>query len=126
MELGDLAYVALAFFLIVAALVVAWLGTRAAAWLQAATDLLRNVDREALPAIAKVNTLLDQTSGSLAKVDTILDSAVTGAQATEDVVRKTAGVVAKPLGAAAEAGAFVSGAASSFRTRRTERHADKP
>ncbi len=126
MDLGDLAYVALAFFLIVAALVIAWLGTRAVAWLQAATDLLRNVDREALPAIAKLNTLLDQASGSLGKVDTILDSAVTGAQATEDVVRKTAGVVSKPLGAVAEAGAFVSGAASSFRTRRSERHTDEP
>ncbi len=126
MDLGDLAYLALAFFLIVAALVIAWLGTRAAAWLTAATDLLRNVDREALPAIAKVNTLLDQASGSLGKVDIILDSAVTGAQATEDVVRKTAGVVSKPLGAVAEAGAFVSGAASSFRTRRSERHADEP
>ena len=126
MDLGDLAYLALAFFLIVAALVIAWLGTRAAAWLTAATDLLRNVDREALPAIAKVNTLLDQASGSLGKVDVILDSAVTGAQATEDVVRKTAGVVATPIVAVAEAGAFVSGAASSFRTRRSERHADEP
>jgi hypothetical protein len=126
MDLGDVAFLALAFFLIVAALVIAWLGTRAAAWLAAATDLLRNVDREALPAIAKVNTLLDQASGSLGKVDTILDSAVTGAQATEDVVRKTAGAVSKPLGAMAEAGAFVSGAASSFRTRRAERHADEP
>jgi hypothetical protein len=126
MDLGDLAYLALAFFLIVAALVVAWLGTRAAAWLSAATDLLRNVDREALPAIAKVNTLLDQASGSLGKVDTILDTAVTGAQATEGVVRKTADVVSKPLGAVAEAGAFVSGAASSFRTRRSERHTDEP
>lgn len=126
MDLGDLAYLALAFFLIVSALVIAWLGTRAAAWLSAATDLLKNVDREALPAIAKVNTLLDQASGSLGKVDTILDSAVTGAQATEDVVRKTANVVSKPLGAVAEAGAFVSGAASSFRTRRSERHTDEP
>ena len=86
---------------------IAWLGARAAAWLVAATDLLRNVDREALPAIAKVNTLLDQASGSLGKVDTILDTAVTGTQATEDVVRKTAGAVSKPLGAMAEAGAFV-------------------
>lgn len=126
MDLGDLAYLALAFFLIVTALAIAWLGTRAAAWLAAATELLRSVDREALPAIARVNTLLDQASGSLGKVDTILDSAVTGAQATEDVVRKAASVVSKPLGAVAEAGAFVSGAASSFRTRRSERHTDQP
>ena len=70
--------------------------------------------------------LLDQASGSLGKVDTILDTAVTGTQATEDVVRKTAGAVSKPLGAVAEAGAFVSGAASSFRARRSERHADEP
>jgi hypothetical protein len=126
MDLGDLAFLALAFFLFVAALVIAWLGTRAAAWLAAATDLLRNVDREALPAIAKVNTLLDQASGSLGKVDTLLDTAVTGAQATEDVVRKTTGAVSKPLGAMAEAGAFVSGAASSFKTRRSERQSDQP
>ena len=126
MDLGDLAFLALAFFLFVAALVIAWLGTRAAAWLVAATDLLRNVDREALPAIAKVNTLLDQASGSLGKVDTILDTAVTGTQATEEVVRKTAGAVSKPLGAMAEAGAFVSGAASSFKTRRSERQSDQP
>lgn len=126
MDLGDLAFLALAFFLFVAALVIAWLGTRAAAWLAAATDLLRNVDREALPAIAKVNTLLDQASGSLGKVDTLLDTAVTGAQATEDVVRKTAGAVSKPLGAMAEAGAFVTGAASSFKTRRSERQSDQP
>ena len=121
MDLEGLALLALAFFLIVSALVVAWLGTRAAAWLQASTELVRNVDREALPAIGRVNVLLDQASGSLGKVDTILDSAVAGTQATEDVVRKTAGAVSKPLGAVAEAGAFVSGATSSFRARRAER-----
>ncbi len=126
MDLGDLAFLALAFFLFVSALVIAWLGTRTAAWLTAATELLRNVDREALPAIAKVNTLLDQASGSFGKVDSILDSAVTGTQAAESAVRKTADAVSKPLGAVAEAGAFVSGSASSFRTRRAERHADEP
>lgn len=125
MDLGDLALLALAFFLFVAALVVAWLGTRAAAWLAAATDLLRNVDREALPTIGKVNTLLDQASGSLGKVDTILDTAVTGTQAAEGAVRKTADAVSKPLGAVADAGAFVSGATSSFFTRRGERQTDQ-
>ena len=126
MDLEGLALLALAFFLIVAALVVAWLGTRAAAWLAAATELLQNVDREALPTIGRVNVLLDQASGSLGKVDTILDTAVAGTQATEDVVRKTAGAVSKPLGAVAEAGAFVSGATSSFRARRSERRDDAP
>ena len=40
-------------------------------------------------------------------------------------MRKTAGAVSKPLGAVAEAGAFVSGATSSFRARRSERR-DEP
>ncbi len=123
MDLEGIALLAVAFFLFVAALVVAWLGTRAAAWLTAATTLLQNVDREALPAIGKVNTLLDQAGSSLGKVDAILDSAVAGTQAAEGVVRKTAGVVAAPLGMVAEAGAFVTGAASSFRARRADRHA---
>jgi uncharacterized protein YoxC len=121
MDYEAVALVALAFFLICAAIVVAWVGARAAALLGTATATLRAVEAEAIPTLRKVNGLLDQAGGSLARVDTILETTADGVQSADRTVRKVADVVARPAGMAAGASAYVTGAASSFRARRRDR-----
>ena len=122
MDYEAVALVALAFFLICAAIVVAWVGSRAAALLAAATTSLRAVEAEAIPTLQRMNDLLGQAGGSIARVDTILETAAEGVQSVDRTVRRVADVVAAPAGKAAEASAFVSGAVSSFRARRHGRH----
>ena len=123
MDLSGLALLALAFFLFVAAIVLAWVGVRAAQWLSASTRLVQSIDREALPAIATTNAILGQASGQMEKVDRILDTAVGGVEAADKTVRRVAAVLEKPLSLMGQASAFVAGSSSSYRARRAERRA---
>ncbi len=126
MDLGDLALLALAFFLVVAAVVLAVVGARAAQTLAAATEALRDVDREAVPALVKANVLLDQASVQMERVDRILASASEGVESADRTVRKVSDVLAKPFSKMAEASAYASGATSSFRARRGARDDAEP
>jgi hypothetical protein len=120
-DLGDLALLALAFFLVVASVTLAVVGARAAQALGAATEAIRDLDREAVPALVKANVLLDQAAVQMERVDGILGSASDGVDAADRTVRKVSDTLAKPFSKVAEASAYASGATSSFRARRGAR-----
>jgi uncharacterized protein YoxC len=120
-DLGDLALLALAFFLVVASVALAVVGARAAQTLGAATEALRNVDREAIPALQKTNVLLDHAAVQMERVDQILATATDGVEAADRTVRRVSDVVSKPFSRMAEASAYANASASSFRARRQAR-----
>jgi hypothetical protein len=123
MEWADVLRAAGAFALVLVSLTLAFALIRLAAALQRTTELLASLDREALPAIGKVNALLDGATHQMVKVDAMLETAVDGVQSADRTVRRVGAAVEKPLGTAAEGAAFVSGFTSSFRARRDERRA---
>jgi hypothetical protein len=124
-DLGDLALLALAFFLVVASVALAVVGARAAQTLGAATEALRNVDREAVPALQKANELLDHAATQMEQVDRVLATATSGVEAADRTVRRVSDVVGKPFSKMAEASAMANASASSFRARRQTRREDE-
>jgi uncharacterized protein YoxC len=118
---ADVLRAAGAFALVLVSLTLSFVLVRLAATLQRTNELLSALDREAVSAVVRVNSLLDQASGELTKVDTLLDTAVSGAEAADRTVRRVAAAVERPVSRLSEAAAFVRGAASSFVARRQDR-----
>jgi hypothetical protein len=113
---GDVAYGALAFFLVVAGLAIAYGAFRLGGALGRASSLIEGTETELLPVIAKLGGTLDRVNTQLDKVDVMTDSAV-DAVATVDVgVRRVTGVVTRPIQALAGLFAGARHASSSVRS----------
>ncbi|HZO63354.1 MAG TPA: hypothetical protein VFB35_10285 [Gaiellaceae bacterium] len=94
---GDVAYAALAFFLVLAGLAAAYGALRLGGTLGRASSLLEGTEQELLPVIAKLGGTLDRVNAQLDKVDVITDSAVDAVSSVDTGVRAVTGVVTRPL-----------------------------
>jgi len=115
---GDLAYVALAVFLLAIGLGLGWAFLRLAVTFDRLSSLIRGTEREVLPVINKVGGSVDRVNAQLDKLDTATDSAVDAVVATDEAVRSVSYAVKTPVKKLAGLSAGVSHGWASLRTRR--------
>jgi hypothetical protein len=120
---SDLAYLALAIFLLLTGLALAYGALRLGATLGRASSLLKGTERELLPVISKLGGTVDRVNEQLDKVDQITDSAVDAVAGVDTAVRTVTGVVTRPIEKLAGLATGAKHAASSIRTRRDWRDA---
>ena len=80
---GDLAYLALAVFLVAVGLGLSWAFLRLAVTFDRLSSLIRGAEREVLPVINKVGGSVDRVNHQLDKLDTATDSAVDAVEAAD-------------------------------------------
>jgi uncharacterized protein YoxC len=115
---GDIAYIALAIFLVLVGLGLAyafyWLG----ASFQRLSSLISGVEREALPVINKVGGSVDRVNGQLDKLDLVTDSAVDAAESADTAVRAVSFAITRPVQKISGFAAGISHGASSLKARK--------
>src|SRR5436309_6300542 len=120
---GNIADIALALFLVLTGLGLAfafyWLG----ASFQRLASLIRGAERETLPVINKVGGSVDRVNAQLDKLDQATDSAVDAVVAVDEAVRTVSFAVKRPVQKLTGLSAGVSHGWSSFKTRRDWRSA---
>ena len=94
---SDLAYLALAVFLLLTGLALGYGALRLGATLGRLSSLIRGAERELLPVISKVGGTLDRVNDQLDKVDQITDSAVDAVASVDTAVRTVTGLVTRPI-----------------------------
>jgi uncharacterized protein YoxC len=120
---SDLAYLALAVFLVLTGLALAYGALRLGGTLRRASSLLQGTEKELLPVISKVGGTLDRVNQQLDKVDQITDSAVDAVASVDSAVRTVTGVVTRPVEKIAGLVAGLTHGASSLRARGSVRDA---
>ncbi len=120
---SDFAYLALAVFLLLVGLAVAYGALRLGGTLGRASSLLQGTEKELLPVISKVGGTLDRVNQQLDKVDQITDSAVDAVASVDTAVRTVSGVVTRPVEKIAGLVAGLSHGVSSLRSRGDVREA---
>jgi hypothetical protein len=104
---GDVAYAALAVFLVLTGLAIAYGAIRLGGTLGRASSLIEGTQTELLPVISKLGGTLDRVNTQLDKVDVITDSAVDAVSTVDTGVRVVTSAVTRPVQALA---GFFSGA----------------
>jgi uncharacterized protein YoxC len=120
---GDLAYLALAVFLVAVGLGLGWSFLRLAVTFDRLSSLIRGTEREVLPVINKVGGSVDRVNAQLDKLDQATDSAVDAVEAVDQAVRTVSFAVKRPVQKLAGLSAGVSHGWASLRTRRNWREA---
>jgi hypothetical protein len=113
---GDVAYAALAVFLVLTGLAIAYGAVRLGGTLGRASSLIEGTERELLPVISKAGGTLDRVNTQLDKVDVMTDSAVDAVATVDGSVRVVSRVVTRPVQALAGFFSGVRHAASALRT----------
>src|SRR3954469_7091452 len=120
---GEIADYALALFLVLTGLGLAYAFYWLAASFQRLASLIRGVERETLPVINKVGGSVDRVNGQLDKMDRVTDSAVDAADSVDTAVRVVSMAVTRPVQKLSGFAAAVSYGAADFKTKRDWRHA---
>jgi uncharacterized protein YoxC len=120
---GDLAYLALAIFLVAVGLGLGWAFLRLAVTFDRLSSLIRGAEREVLPVINKVGGSVDRVNAQLDKLDTATTSAVDAVGAADEAVRAVSFAVKRPVQKLAGLSAGVSHGWASFKSRRSWRDA---
>ena len=113
---GNVAYVALAVFLVAVGLGLGWAFFRLAATFDRLSSLIRGTEREVLPVINKVGGSVDRVNAQLDKLDQVTDSAAGAVEAVDQAVRTVSSAVRRPAQKAAGVAAGVQHGWSRFRT----------
>jgi uncharacterized protein YoxC len=94
---GDLAYAALAIFLVLVGLGFAWVSLALAGTLKRLSAFIKGTQEEVLPVVSKVGTTVDHVNAQMEKVDRMTDSAVDAAEAADTAVRAVSLAVTRPV-----------------------------
>lgn len=94
---GDVAYYALAVFLVAVGLGVAYAFLRLGGTFGRLSSFIRGTESELLPVIHKVGESVDKVNGQLDKVDRVTDSAVDMADSVDTAVRAVSFAIARPV-----------------------------
>jgi uncharacterized protein YoxC len=94
---SDLAYLALAVFLLAVGLALAFALVRLGETLGRLSAFIRGTQEELLPVIGKVGGTLDRVNAQLDKVDLVTDSAVDAADSLDTAVRSVSVAVSRPV-----------------------------
>jgi uncharacterized protein YoxC len=114
---SDLAHLALAIFLLLAGLALAYGALRLGGTLRRASSLLEGTEKELLPVISKLGGSVDRVNAQLDKVDQITDSAVDAVAGVDTTVRTVTGLVTRPIEKLVGLATGARHAASSVRAR---------
>jgi uncharacterized protein YoxC len=115
---GDVAYYALAFFLVAVGAGLGYMLLRLAGTFQRLSSFIHGTEREVLPVISKVGVSVDKVNGQLDKVDQVTDSAVDMADSVDTAVRAVSMAIARPVQKVSGLAAGVSHGVSAFKARR--------
>jgi len=122
-DYGNVAYVALAVFLVAVGLGLGWAFLRLATTFDRLSSLIRGAEREVLPVINKVGGSIDRVNSQLDKLDQVTDSATDAVEAVDQAVRTVSAAVKRPAQKAAGVAAGVTHGWSRFRTSHNWRDA---
>ena len=115
---GDLAYLALAVFLVLVGLGLSWALVRLAVTFDRLSSFIRGTEQEVLPVINKVGGSVDRVNAQLDKLDTATTSAVDAVEAVDEAVRTVSFAVKRPVQKLTGLSAGVSHGWASLRARR--------
>ena len=122
---SDLAWVALAIFLLAVGLGMGWAFLELGATFARLSSFIRGTERELLPVIAKVGGSVDRVNAELDKLGQASDSAVDAVEAVDQAVRAVSFAVKRPVQKLTGLSAGVSHGWSTLRARRDWRSAVK-
>ena len=115
---GDVAYYALAIFLVAVGLGSFWMLWKLGNVFGRLSSFISGTERDLLSVVVKAGGTVDRVNKQLDKADTITDSAVSMAESVDTAVRAVSFAIAKPVEKVSGAAAGVSHAVSSFRKNR--------
>jgi uncharacterized protein YoxC len=120
---GDVAYIALAVFLVVVGLGLGWAFLQLGATFARLSAFIRGTERELLPVISKVGGSVDRVNTQLDKLDQATDSAVDAVESVDQAVRAVSWAVKRPIQKLAGVTAGFSHGFATLRARRDWRGA---
>ena len=120
---GDLAYVALAVFLLAVGLGAGWAFFRLSITFDRLSSLIGGTEREVLPVINKFGGTVDRVNTQLDKLDEATSSAVDAVGAADEAVRAASFAVKRPVQKLAGFTAGLSHGFASLKARRGWRDA---
>ena len=94
---GDVSLYALAFFLAVTGLGLAYVFFNLGATFARLSSFIRGTEHELLPVIHKLGESVDKVNGQLDKADRVTDSAVDMADSVDTAVRAVSTAIARPV-----------------------------
>ena len=115
---GDVAYYALAIFLVAVGLGLGYMFLRLAGTFGRLSSFIQGTERELLPVLNKVGVSVDKVNGQLDKVDQVTDSAVDMADSVDTAVRAVSMAIARPVQKIAGLAAGLTHGASALKARR--------
>ena len=115
---GDVAYYALALFLVSVGLGLGYAFFRLGGTFVRLSAFIRGTQDELLPVINKVGGSVDRVNSQLDKADRVTDSAVDMADSVDTAVRAVSFAIARPVQKASGLAAGLSHGIAAFKTRR--------
>jgi hypothetical protein len=94
---GEVVDIALAIFLLLTGVGIAWVSLELGATLKRLSSLIRGTQDEVLPVVSKLGTTVDHVNAQMEKVDRITDSAVDAADSADTAVRAVSLAVTRPV-----------------------------
>jgi len=120
---GDVAYYALAVFLVAVGLGLGYAFLRLGGTFARLSAFIRGTESELLPVIHKVGESVDKVNGQLDKADRVTDSAVDMADSVDTAVRAVSFAIARPVQKVSGVAAGLVHGAADLKARRDWRHA---
>jgi len=120
---GEVVDYALATFLLLVGLGIAWVSLTLGGTLQRLSAFIKGTQDEVLPVVSKVGTTVDHVNAQMEKVDKITDSAVDAADSADTAVRSVTFAVTRPVQKATGVAAGVNHGIADFKVHRNMRHA---
>src|SRR3954463_1065123 len=116
---GDVVNIALAVFLLLVGLGIAWVSLTLGGTLQRLSAFIKGTQEEVLPVISKTGTTVDHVNAQMEKVDRITDSAVDAADSADTAVRAVSLAITRPVQKVAGFAAGVTHGVADHKTTRT-------
>jgi uncharacterized protein YoxC len=120
---GEIVDVALAIFLVLTGVGIAWVSFELGATLQQLSAFIRGTQDEVLPVISKVGKTVDHVNAQMEKLDRITDSAVDAAEKADTAVRAVSIAVTRPVQKVSGLAAGVSNGFAELKATRSWRSA---
>jgi uncharacterized protein YoxC len=115
---GDVAYYALALFLVAVGLALAYVFVRLGGTFARLSSFIKGTERELMPVIHNVGDTVDKVNGQLDKVDRVTDSAVDMADSADTAVRAVSIAIARPVQKVAGIAAGITHGVAALKARR--------
>jgi uncharacterized protein YoxC len=120
---GEVVDVALAIFLILVGVGIAWVSLELGATLQQVSSFIKGTQDEVIPVIAKVGRTVDHVNSQMEKLNRITDSAVDAADSADTAVRAVSLAVTRPVQKVSGVASGITHGVADFRAKRSLRSA---